>query len=208
MLSSPPGSVRPGGFCSSRRRSGVRWSTSPLTRGTTLGLAGTAGFRGEGGSGGPRPGLFGARALSWRPHRAGYRLPPTLVRPRSGERPGPLVGLPRPRACFDVPLRVVDPMDRSRRASGRPSLCRDRIPHLGLRRLGDAGRGGPPRRGRPPGAGITFLITGPATNVSTPRVIAGLRERRAAVAFAAVLGGFAVTGGLTVDALFGGLRWG
>ena len=56
--------------------------------------------------------------------------------------------------------------------------------------------------GLSPGAGIAFLITGPATNLSTLGVLSSLHGRRAAVAFAATLTTFAVATGITVDAVF------
>ncbi len=60
--------------------------------------------------------------------------------------------------------------------------------------------------GLSPGAGIAFLITGPATNLSTLGVIAGLHGKRAAVAFATVLVAFAITAGITIDLLFDSLN--
>ncbi len=57
--------------------------------------------------------------------------------------------------------------------------------------------------GLSPGAGIAFLITGPATNFSTLGVLSSLHGRRAAVAFAVVLVAFAVASGVTIDAVFG-----
>lgn len=59
--------------------------------------------------------------------------------------------------------------------------------------------------GLSPGAGIAFLITGPATNLSTLGVLSGLHGRRAAMAFAGVLVVFAVASGLVIDAALAGL---
>ena len=56
--------------------------------------------------------------------------------------------------------------------------------------------------GLSPGAGIAFLITGPATNLSTLGVLSSLHGKKAAVAFAAVLVAFAVAAGLTIDLVF------
>lgn len=56
--------------------------------------------------------------------------------------------------------------------------------------------------GLSPGAGIAFLITGPATNLSTLGVLSSLHGRRAAGAFAGTLVALAVTTGLAIDALF------
>lgn len=55
--------------------------------------------------------------------------------------------------------------------------------------------------GLSPGAGIAFLITGPATNLSTLGVLSSLHGRRAAGAFAAVLVAIAVGAGLAIDLL-------
>lgn len=60
--------------------------------------------------------------------------------------------------------------------------------------------------GLSPGAGIAFLITGPATNLSTLGVISGLHGKYAAAAFAAILVVFAVSAGLIVDWVFPSLR--
>jgi uncharacterized membrane protein YraQ (UPF0718 family) len=59
--------------------------------------------------------------------------------------------------------------------------------------------------GLSPGAGIAFLITGPATNLSTLGVLSSLHGRRAAAAFAATLVVFAVVAGVTIDLVFTGL---
>lgn len=56
--------------------------------------------------------------------------------------------------------------------------------------------------GLSPGAGIAFLITGPATNVSTLGVVAGLHGRAAALRFAGTLVVFAISAGILVDAFF------
>ncbi|MEM6775615.1 MAG: permease [Pseudomonadota bacterium] len=60
--------------------------------------------------------------------------------------------------------------------------------------------------GLSPGAGIAFLITGPATNLSTLGIIAGLHGKRAAVAFATVLVAFAIAAGVVIDLLFESLN--
>jgi hypothetical protein len=62
-----------------------------------------------------------------------------------------------------------------------------------------------PAAGLTPGAGIAFLITGPATNLSTLGVLSRLHGRRAVVAFASTLVAIAVTAGLTIDMLFSAL---
>jgi hypothetical protein len=59
--------------------------------------------------------------------------------------------------------------------------------------------------GLSPGAGIAFLITGPATSLSMLGALSGLHGRRTALAFAAVLMTFAVAAGLVIDALLPGL---
>ena len=59
--------------------------------------------------------------------------------------------------------------------------------------------------GLSPGAGIAFLITGPATNISTLGLVSSLHDRRAAVAFAASMTTVAVAAGVAVNALFGSL---
>lgn len=59
--------------------------------------------------------------------------------------------------------------------------------------------------GLSPGAGIAFLITGPATNISTLGLLGSLHGRRAAMAFATVMVALAVTAGVTVNAAFGAL---
>ena len=59
--------------------------------------------------------------------------------------------------------------------------------------------------GLSPGAGIAFLITGPATNVSTLGLVSSLHGRRAAIAFAATMVTLAVSSGIAVNAAFGAL---
>ena len=59
--------------------------------------------------------------------------------------------------------------------------------------------------GLSPGAGIAFLITGPATNISTLGLLSSLHGRRAAMSFAAIMVTLAVTSGVAVNALFGAL---
>ncbi len=59
--------------------------------------------------------------------------------------------------------------------------------------------------GLSPGAGIAFLITGPATNISTLGLLSSLHGRRAAIAFAAVMMTLAVTAGVAVNTAFGSL---
>ncbi len=59
--------------------------------------------------------------------------------------------------------------------------------------------------GLSPGAGIAFLITGPATNISTLGLVSSLHGRKAAIAFAAVMVTFAVTAGVAINAAFGAL---
>ncbi len=59
--------------------------------------------------------------------------------------------------------------------------------------------------GLSPGAGIAFLITGPATNISTLGLLSSLHGRRAALAFATVMVALAVTSGIAVNSLFGAL---
>ena len=59
--------------------------------------------------------------------------------------------------------------------------------------------------GLSPGAGIAFLITGPATNISTLGLLSSLHGRRAAIAFAAVMFTFAVTSGVAINTAFGAL---
>jgi uncharacterized membrane protein YraQ (UPF0718 family) len=57
--------------------------------------------------------------------------------------------------------------------------------------------------GLSPGAAIAFLITGPATNATTLGVLSGLHGRRAAMAFAGVMVGLAVTLGIAVNVFVG-----
>ena len=59
--------------------------------------------------------------------------------------------------------------------------------------------------GLSPGAGIAFLITGPATNISTLGLVSSLHGRGAAIAFATVMVTFAVTAGVAINAAFGAL---
>ncbi len=59
--------------------------------------------------------------------------------------------------------------------------------------------------GLSPGAGIAFLITGPATNISTLGLVGSLHGRRAAIAFAATMVALAVSSGIAVNAAFGSL---
>ncbi|MDE2806450.1 MAG: permease [Gemmatimonadota bacterium] len=59
--------------------------------------------------------------------------------------------------------------------------------------------------GLSPGAGIAFLITGPATNVSTLGLLSSLHGRRAAISFAVAMVLLAVTSGVAVNAAFGAL---
>ena len=59
--------------------------------------------------------------------------------------------------------------------------------------------------GLSPGAGIAFLITGPATNISTLGLVSSLHGRRAAIAFATVMVTFAVAAGVAINAAFGAL---
>ncbi len=59
--------------------------------------------------------------------------------------------------------------------------------------------------GLSPGAGIAFLITGPATNISTLGLLSSLHGRRAAMAFAAVMVTLAVTSGVAVNTAFDAL---
>lgn len=59
--------------------------------------------------------------------------------------------------------------------------------------------------GLSPGAGIAFLITGPATNISTLGLVSSLHGRGAAIAFASVMVTLAVTAGIVVNATFDAL---
>ena len=59
--------------------------------------------------------------------------------------------------------------------------------------------------GLSPGAGIAFLITGPATNVSTLGLLSSLHGRRAAISFAAAMMMLAVGFGVAINAVFGAL---
>ncbi|MEL7449938.1 MAG: permease [Pseudomonadota bacterium] len=60
--------------------------------------------------------------------------------------------------------------------------------------------------GLSPGAGIAFLITGPATNLSTLGVLSSLHGKRAAAAFAVFLVMFAIAAGLLIDVAFTSLN--
>ena len=57
--------------------------------------------------------------------------------------------------------------------------------------------------GLSPGAAIAFLITGPATNVTTFGIVSGLHGRKGAIRFAATLIGFAVATGIVINLAFG-----
>jgi hypothetical protein len=59
-------------------------------------------------------------------------------------------------------------------------------------------------KGLSPGAAIAFLLTGPATNVTTFGVLSRLHGARAAALFAVAMGGVAVATGLAVNVLFAG----
>lgn len=59
--------------------------------------------------------------------------------------------------------------------------------------------------GLSPGAGIAFLITGPATNISTLGLVSSLHGRRAAIGFALVMVTLAVTSGIAINSAFGAL---
>lgn len=59
--------------------------------------------------------------------------------------------------------------------------------------------------GLSPGAAIAFLITGPATNISTLGLVSSLHGRRAAIAFAVVMVTLAVTAGVAINTAFGTL---
>ena len=59
--------------------------------------------------------------------------------------------------------------------------------------------------GLSPGAGIAFLITGPATNISTLGLVSSLHGRGAAIGFAAAMVVLAVTTGIAINAAFGAL---
>ena len=59
--------------------------------------------------------------------------------------------------------------------------------------------------GLSPGAGIAFLITGPATNMSTLGLVSSLHGRRAAIGFAVVMVTLAVTAGVAINTAFGAL---
>ena len=59
--------------------------------------------------------------------------------------------------------------------------------------------------GLSPGAGIAFLITGPATNISTLGLVSSLHGRRAAIGFAVVMVTLAVTAGVAINTAFGAL---
>lgn len=59
--------------------------------------------------------------------------------------------------------------------------------------------------GLSPGAGIAFLITGPATNISTLGLVGSLHGRRAAIGFATVVVFLAVGVGVATNVAFGAL---
>ena len=59
--------------------------------------------------------------------------------------------------------------------------------------------------GLSPGAGIAFLITGPATNISTLGLVSSLHGRRAAVSFAAIMVTLAISAGVAINTVFGAL---
>lgn len=59
--------------------------------------------------------------------------------------------------------------------------------------------------GLSPGAAIAFLITGPATNISTLGLVGSLHGRRAAIGFATVVVGLAVGIGVATNVAFGAL---
>lgn len=62
--------------------------------------------------------------------------------------------------------------------------------------------------GLSPGAGLALLLAGPATNVATFGVVAGVHGKRAAAAFAVATVGGAVLLGWTLNALVGGgMAW-
>lgn len=60
--------------------------------------------------------------------------------------------------------------------------------------------------GGSPGAGLAFLLTGPATNLSTFGVLAQLHGRRLAAAFMATMAALAVLAGYVVHAILAGYR--
>ena len=59
-------------------------------------------------------------------------------------------------------------------------------------------------KGLSPGAALAFLLTGPATNVTTFGVLSHLHDRRTAITFAAVMFAGSTALGLGVDALLAG----
>lgn len=56
--------------------------------------------------------------------------------------------------------------------------------------------------GLSPGAALTFLLTGPATNVSTFGILSQLHRPRFAVVYAVVVGGISVVAGLALNLFF------
>ena len=74
--------------------------------------------------------------------------------------------------------------ERATARRGRDSLRLARPAHVRVRQWGDAPRGRTTRfRGSSPGAALAFLLTGPATNLTTVGVLSRLHGRAAAVAF-------------------------
>ena len=59
--------------------------------------------------------------------------------------------------------------------------------------------------GLSPGAAIAFLITGPATNITTFGVVSGLHGRKGALLFAGTIIGFSVTTGVAINSFVGNL---
>ena len=59
--------------------------------------------------------------------------------------------------------------------------------------------------GLSPGAGIAFLITGPATNISTLGLVSSLHGRRAAISFAAIMVTLAISAGVAINTVFGAI---
>lgn len=59
-------------------------------------------------------------------------------------------------------------------------------------------------KGLSPGAALAFLLTGPATNVTTAGVLTQMHGKRVAAAFAAAMIGLAVAVGLTANAVLDG----
>ena len=59
--------------------------------------------------------------------------------------------------------------------------------------------------GLSPGAAIAFLITGPATNVTTFGVVSGLHGRKGALMFAGTIIGFSLMTGIAINTFIGSL---